>query len=173
MRAIASHWMCQSLCFRPGPSLCFILWISAPLGFQWLRRCLRLLITVSIYLSNSQRPLAFSDDIHDATPVHHHHVFTSFMQQWAGYSNQHFEISLPVSWLCWVITVCKHHQAHVCVFTFRMPVWKPAAHLTERQIAKVTFREMRLRKWNFFFMSMLNDEVRLRGGKMQQRDGNP
>ena len=42
-----------------------ILWISAPLGFRWLRPCIGLLITVSIHLSNRQRPLASLNDIHE------------------------------------------------------------------------------------------------------------
>ena len=42
-----------------------ILWISAPLGFRWLRLCIGLLITVSIHLSNRQRPLASLNDIHE------------------------------------------------------------------------------------------------------------
>jgi len=44
----------------------FILWISAPLSFWWLRLCLCLLITVSIHLSNRQRPSLID--------IHKHHA---------------------------------------------------------------------------------------------------
>ena len=53
---------------------CLILWVSALLGFPWLRLCLRLLISASIPPSHRQAEASWNDIHKRHSPVHHHHV---------------------------------------------------------------------------------------------------
>lgn len=109
--------MNASLSLTPSKTrIYFILWVSAPLGFRWLRLCLRLLITVSIYLSNRQQPLALLK-WHSQTsrPMPHHHVLLFSPAAVGSFLKSALSHHLPVSWLCWVVTVCTHHPARICL----------------------------------------------------------
>lgn len=104
-----SHWIYQSAFCPPGPNSILFCGFQLRWAFQWLRLCLCLLITVSIYLSNRQRPLAFLK-WHSRTPrmpMHHHHVLRWSPAAGGGFLKSALLLQLPVSWLCRAITICK------------------------------------------------------------------
>lgn len=108
----ASNWMCQSIWCPSGPNSVLFCGFQHRWAFWWLRLCLHLLITVSIYLSNRQRPLAFFDDIHEqhARAPSSCFMVVSCSSGWPPKSALWHQ-----RWFCWVVTVCRHHQACICI----------------------------------------------------------
>jgi len=102
--------------------------------------------------------------------VHHHHVSPQSPAAVGSFLKSALSRHLPVSWLWWVTTVCKHRRLHF--FAFKMQMGKAGVHLVKWPIAKLTFREIWRRKWTYF-MDEWNDEVRLRGGKTASLGCNP